>query len=42
MFQNMSVEAMHQQLPVWIISLARATNRRQHMAKQIKGAGEAV
>lgn len=39
MFQNMTVEAMHEQLPVWIISLARATKRRQHMAKQIEAAG---
>lgn len=39
MFANMSVETMHQQLPVWIISLARATQRRQHMLEQVQAAG---
>jgi hypothetical protein len=42
LFQNMTVEEMHQQLPVWIITLARATTRRQHMLKQIEAAGMVV
>lgn len=41
MFSNMSVETMHQQLPVWVISLARATQRRQHMLEQVQAAGVA-
>lgn len=41
MFANMSVETMHQQLPLWIVSLARATQRRQHMLKQVQAAGVA-
>jgi hypothetical protein len=39
MFQNMTVEAMHQQLPVWVLSLARATRRRQHVIQTVRDAG---
>jgi hypothetical protein len=38
-FLNLSADTMHKQLPVWIVSLARATQRRQHMIGQIKAAG---
>lgn len=38
-YQNLTASQLQQQLPVWVISLRRATERRQNMVLQLKQAG---
>jgi hypothetical protein len=39
-FEGWTVDTLQKELPIWVLSLARAKDRREAIIKELKAAGE--